>query len=371
MKHIVGKVVLLGHQGVGKTATVTRYVERSFPQQTTPTVGASFFTCKVLAEDHLVTLQIWDTAGQERFKAMAPMFYRNANAALLVFDISSRDSFESIKMWVQELKGNVYEPMVLCVIGNKIDLSEIRRVTRDEALSYSNSIDAIYLECSAKTDQSSSSACCDGSDNQASSSERVRRENDNVVSTTTGEIHPMRLSEDLSYSDCKSDDERKKRPRTAFTASQIKSLEAEFERNKYLSVAKRCQLSKTLKLTETQIKIWFQNRRTKWKRKYTNDIEILAQQYYNSMGIMTPRPIFLGDRLWFFNYPGQPGLSSAQPGLPPNMLPIPPGPPMGSQMPIHPQRPCMRNYVEYGQEQPTEIPPMLQLQNFGRQFENS
>ncbi|XP_072387703.1 barH-like 1 homeobox protein [Diabrotica undecimpunctata] len=219
--------------------------------------------------------------------------------------------------------------------------------------------------------QSTSSACCDGSDNTASSSERVRRENDNVVSTTTGEIHPMRLSEDLSYSDCKSDDERKKRPRTAFTASQIKSLEAEFERNKYLSVAKRCQLSKTLKLTETQIKIWFQNRRTKWKRKYTNDIEILAQQYYNSMGIMTPRPIFLGDRLWFFNYPGQPGLSSAQPGLPPNMLPIPPGPPMGSQMPIHPQRPCMRNYVEYAQEQPTEIPPMLQLQNFGRQFENS
>uniref|UniRef100_A0A6P7F8L7 Ras-related protein RABF2b-like n=1 Tax=Diabrotica virgifera virgifera TaxID=50390 RepID=A0A6P7F8L7_DIAVI len=153
MKHIVGKVVLLGHQGVGKTATVTRYVEKSFPQQTTPTVGASFFTCKVVVEDHLVTLQIWDTAGQERFKAMAPMFYRNANAALLVFDISSRDSFESIKMWVQELKGNVYEPMVLCVIGNKIDLSEIRRVTRDEALSYSNSIDAIYLECSAKTDQ--------------------------------------------------------------------------------------------------------------------------------------------------------------------------------------------------------------------------
>jgi BarH-like protein len=96
----------------------------------------------------------------------------------------------------------------------------------------------------------------------------------------------------------RSDDERKKRPRTAFTASQIKSLEAEFERNKYLSVAKRCQLSKTLKLTETQIKIWFQNRRTKWKRKYTNDVELLAQQYYTSMGILTPRPIFLGDRLW-------------------------------------------------------------------------
>lgn len=94
-------------------------------------------------------------------------------------------------------------------------------------------------------------------------------------------------------------DDRKKRPRTAFTASQIKSLEAEFEKNKYLSVAKRLQLSKSLKLTETQIKIWFQNRRTKWKRKYTNDVELLAQQYYSSMGIMAPRPIFIGDRLWY------------------------------------------------------------------------
>ena len=128
-------------------------------------------------------------------------------------------------------------------------------------------------------------------------------------------------------------DDRKKRPRTAFTAAQIKALETEFEKNKYLSVSKRMQLSKQLKLTETQvcssnyeniwkinimsfsddwlfsrvltncslqIKIWFQNRRTKWKRKYTNDLEVLAQQYYShiGLGVMTPRPMFVGDRLW-------------------------------------------------------------------------
>ncbi|XP_066588609.1 homeobox protein ceh-19-like [Prorops nasuta] len=118
-----------------------------------------------------------------------------------------------------------------------------------------------------------------------------------------------------------SDDERKKRPRTAFTAAQIKSLEAEFERNKYLSVAKRLQLSKSLKLTETQIKIWFQNRRTKWKRKYTNDVELFAQQYYSSLGIAAPRPIFVGDRLWFFNYSGQ----SQQPAhiFPQHLTPVP------------------------------------------------
>ncbi|XP_065171444.1 T-cell leukemia homeobox protein 1-like [Atheta coriaria] len=166
--------------------------------------------------------------------------------------------------------------------------------------------------------------------------------------------------------DAKSDDDRKKRPRTAFTAAQIKSLEAEFERNKYLSVAKRCQLSKTLKLTETQIKIWFQNRRTKWKRKYTNDIEILAQQYYNSMGILTPRPIFLGDRLWFFNYNNQNGVPQPCP-LPPNAmqnLNLPPA--------SHSSQ-CLPPSYEFHNDVPPSVEnsPILQLQNFGRHFDNS
>ncbi|CAG9134213.1 unnamed protein product [Plutella xylostella] len=98
---------------------------------------------------------------------------------------------------------------------------------------------------------------------------------------------------------------RSKRARTAFSAQQIKSLEAEFEKNRYLSVAARGRLARQLRLTETQIKIWFQNRRTKWKRKYTNDVELLAQQYYSSLGIVTPRPMFVGDRLWIFNCPSR------------------------------------------------------------------
>ncbi|KAF0310947.1 Homeobox protein ceh-19 [Amphibalanus amphitrite] len=113
-------------------------------------------------------------------------------------------------------------------------------------------------------------------------------------------------------------DERKKRPRTAFTASQIKSLETEFEKNKYLSVSKRTQLSKQLSLTETQIKIWFQNRRTKWKRKHTNELEMLAQQYYAHLGLYAPRPVHPADRLWLVSQ-----------GLHP---PVPP-PPAGGLLP--------------------------------------
>ncbi|XP_055533579.1 ventral anterior homeobox 1a [Wyeomyia smithii] len=97
-------------------------------------------------------------------------------------------------------------------------------------------------------------------------------------------------------------DDRKKRPRTAFSAAQIKALETEFERGKYLSVAKRTALAKSLHLTETQIKIWFQNRRTKWKRKYTADVEQLASHYYSQLGIGNyARPMVVGDRLWLFS----------------------------------------------------------------------
>ncbi|XP_017961528.1 barH-like 1 homeobox protein [Drosophila navojoa] len=107
---------------------------------------------------------------------------------------------------------------------------------------------------------------------------------------------------ELASDDGSAHDDRKKRPRTAFSAAQIKALETEFERGKYLSVAKRTALAKQLQLTETQIKIWFQNRRTKWKRKYTSDVETLASHYYSQLGMGgMARPMVVGDRLWLFS----------------------------------------------------------------------
>nr|CAD7429199.1 unnamed protein product [Timema monikensis] len=100
-----------------------------------------------------LTAQVWDTAGQERFRSMAPMYYRNANAALLVFDITQYDSLTSVKSWVKELKRNVQEPMVLCLVGNKCDLEVERKVSKDEALQYACSIGATYFESSALHDQ--------------------------------------------------------------------------------------------------------------------------------------------------------------------------------------------------------------------------
>ncbi|KAL9699408.1 hypothetical protein quinque_002849 [Culex quinquefasciatus] len=135
-------------------------------------------------------------------------------------------------------------------------------------------------------------------------------------------------------------DDRKKRPRTAFSAAQIKALETEFERGKYLSVAKRTALAKSLHLTETQIKIWFQNRRTKWKRKYTSDVEQLASHYYSQLGIGNfARPMVVGDRLWLFSQTsgGPAPVQSLLLNAPPHMTPTHPG--LRQFQPISPNQP--------------------------------
>ncbi|XP_076766063.1 uncharacterized protein LOC143432942 [Xylocopa sonorina] len=148
MKTLEGKVVALGSQGVGKTSMIVRYVGKSLNQHVNPTIGASFFTCKLNLKNARVVLQVWDTAGQERFKSMAPMYYRNANAAMLVFDLTKYNTFAAMKQWVTELRRNVEEAMILVVIGNKSDLRKEREVDAEEGRVYATKIGATYHETS-------------------------------------------------------------------------------------------------------------------------------------------------------------------------------------------------------------------------------
>ncbi|KAH8548802.1 ras-like GTP-binding protein RYL2 [Umbelopsis sp. PMI_123] len=121
------KVVILGSTGVGKTSMVVRYVQKTFSPNGTSTIGASFMTKKLSVDNCKVRLQIWDTAGQERFRAMAPMYYRGAHAAILVYDITSEESFQDMNSWVEELKKNMTEDLVIHVVGNKLDLASKHR----------------------------------------------------------------------------------------------------------------------------------------------------------------------------------------------------------------------------------------------------
>ena len=144
------KVVVLGSSGVGKTCIACRFVKNQFAPYIASTIGASFLVKEVTVNGQKITLQIWDTAGQERFRSMAPLYYRGAVAAILVFDITNELSFDKMKEWVRELQANVEEPLVLAIACNKADLREQRAVPYELAAQYAAEIGAIIVETSAK-----------------------------------------------------------------------------------------------------------------------------------------------------------------------------------------------------------------------------
>ena len=142
------KVVLLGDLGVGKSSLVLRLVKDEF-HALQPTIGASFCSYHTTVDDITVDLEIWDTAGQEKFKSLAPMYYRGAAAAMVVYDIASSDSFECAKFWIRELMTNNREAMIT-LVGNKCDLEEQRRVSQEDAKKYADEGGLLHFEASAK-----------------------------------------------------------------------------------------------------------------------------------------------------------------------------------------------------------------------------
>jgi len=148
-KSLEAKVVMLGSQGVGKTSVLIRYTGHIFSNAISPTIGASFFTTKLHIDHYRVRLQVWDTAGQERFRAMAPMYYRKANAAILVYDVTKRSSFNDMKSWIEELQRNSEGQIVICILGNKTDLEPLREVPTEVAIEYAEGIGALLFETSA------------------------------------------------------------------------------------------------------------------------------------------------------------------------------------------------------------------------------
>lgn len=156
MATVHSKVVLLGDSGVGKTSLTNRFVSDTFQQEMDSTMGATY-TSKVFSFGaRSIKFNIWDTAGQERYRAIAKMYYQDAQAAILVYDITKKDSFQGLKGWLQELREHGPENLgkryaVLAVVGNKEDLIDEEEVDIDEVRSWATAMNAIFKKTSAKT----------------------------------------------------------------------------------------------------------------------------------------------------------------------------------------------------------------------------
>jgi len=145
------KLVLLGDAGVGKTALAVQFVKGQFNEFTESTIGASFMNQTVtLPDDTIIKFQIWDTAGQERFHSLAPMYYRGAQAAIVVYDITNKNSFDKAKEWVKELQQQGDPNVVVAFVGNKLDMESSRKVTIEEASGYATENGLFFIETSAK-----------------------------------------------------------------------------------------------------------------------------------------------------------------------------------------------------------------------------
>lgn len=130
---MIFKVVLIGDSGVGKSNILLRYLKNEFSFESKATVGVEFSSKKFELGGYTVKAQIWDTAGQERYKSITNAYYKGAKGALLVYDITRRDTFESVDRWIPDLKANGDEQVTILLIGNKCDLEENRQVTKEEA----------------------------------------------------------------------------------------------------------------------------------------------------------------------------------------------------------------------------------------------
>ena len=145
------KIILIGNSGVGKSCIINRYTREVFEENYKCTIGVDFLMKTIEIDGKTVKLQIWDTAGQEKYRSMSASYYRGANVAFVVFDITNRDSFNSLPSWIEAYYRNGPETQKnIILIGNKKDLENERVVTQDEAQQFSQTNNMIYFETSAR-----------------------------------------------------------------------------------------------------------------------------------------------------------------------------------------------------------------------------
>jgi len=145
------KYIIVGDTAVGKSCLLLQFTDKRFQAQHDLTIGVEFGSRTVSIDNNQVKLQIWDTAGQEKFRSITRSYYRGAAGALLVYDITRRDTFEHLATWLEDCLKYSSPNIVIMLIGNKSDLEAQRQVTRDEGADFAKKHGLFFLETSAKT----------------------------------------------------------------------------------------------------------------------------------------------------------------------------------------------------------------------------
>ncbi len=145
------KILLIGDSGVGKSSMMIRFADDEFVDQSIPTIGVDFKIRTVEFNNKTYKIQIWDTAGQERFRTITSSYYRGAQGIIIVYDITNKESFDNVKIWLTECS-RYNDRAQIILVGNKSDLDKsARKVSFNEAKEYANSKGYKFVETSAKT----------------------------------------------------------------------------------------------------------------------------------------------------------------------------------------------------------------------------
>jgi Ras-related protein Rab-6A len=145
------KLIVVGNQGTGKSCILNRFVNETFEENYQATIGLDFQSKNITIHDQDVRLIIYDTAGQEKFRSLIPMYIREAQIILLVYDISDKDSFDAMPNWIQEVKEVLNKEVVFALIGNKMDLESQRKISYEEGKKLAEKNNFVFQEVSAKT----------------------------------------------------------------------------------------------------------------------------------------------------------------------------------------------------------------------------
>jgi len=145
------KYIIIGDTGVGKSCLLLQFTDKRFQPIHDLTIGVEFGARMINIENKPIKLQIWDTAGQESFRSITRSYYRGAAGALLVYDITRRETFSHLTRWLQEARQNSHQNMVIMLIGNKSDLEHRRQVSKEEGEAFALENGLVFLETSAKT----------------------------------------------------------------------------------------------------------------------------------------------------------------------------------------------------------------------------